>query len=242
MPMARLDIADLCRLRRSPGPVGLAPTSVVPAPGQPLHVLPVPDLRGEADGERGQAARSRRRSGIACRRSWARRPSIGCWPPRSGATRAGPSRPRGARDALRDRLPGVGGGRPAPDGPRPARRGSARCVGKGDKERIVPLGSGPGRPWPATSRRPAGAGGAPARDADLGLRRPLGTAAVAGRRSGGSSRPTPAPPGCRRRSARTRSGTASRPTSSPAAPTSAPSRRCSGTPRSPPPRSTPAWS
>ena len=55
-PLARLDVADAERLRGLARRVGPGAEQHLPAPGQPLDVLPLPGLRGPADRQRGQAA------------------------------------------------------------------------------------------------------------------------------------------------------------------------------------------
>ena len=91
--------------------LGPGPEQRRPAPGQPLDVLPVPDLRRPADGERGQAAG--RPGGLGPAADGARPAAVDRLldaPDRDDAAR--PPRPGGAGDPVRDRLPGLGGRRP----------------------------------------------------------------------------------------------------------------------------------
>lgn len=109
--------------------------------------------------------------------------------------------------------------------------GYLRCLGKGSKERIVPLGRQARKAVKSylAETRPAFA--RPASPGVLFLtRRGRGFTRQG---SGGSSRSTPAWRGSGRGSRRTRSGTRSPRTSSRTAPISGSCRRCSGTPTSP---------
>ena len=137
-----------------------------PAPGEPLDVLPVPGVRGQARRRTWPSCWSRRRSGIACRRCSARRAVDRLLSTPEPDDAAGPSRPRGARDPLRDRLPGLGGRRPAAratwtsKGARPGasargtRSGGSRS-GRGPARRCPPISRRIARAWsPAGPRRP----------------------------------------------------------------------------------------
>lgn len=109
-----------------------------PAPGEPLDLLPLPDLRGEAHREHGQAAGGPGGLGPIADGP---RPPIRDEAPGG----AGPETRLGRRDrAALETLYASGCRASEVVGLTIADldlvRGSARCVGKGDKQRVVPLG------------------------------------------------------------------------------------------------------
>ena len=119
--------------------VGACTQQRVPPPGQSFHVLSLPGIRGPAVGQRGQAAG----------RAGSLGPVAHGLEPGSGRSAAGSSNGDtrlGRRDrAALETLYATGCRASEVAGLRPIdldmNRGLARCVGKGNKERQVPLGS-----------------------------------------------------------------------------------------------------
>ena len=127
----------LCRLARSRRP---GAQQRVPAPGEPFDILPIPGLRRPASAKTSPSCWSPRRSGTACRRC-----SV---PPHAKRLLESPSplTRLGRRDrAALETLYATGCRASEVVGLRPvdldSKAGTARCVGKGNKERQVPLGS-----------------------------------------------------------------------------------------------------
>ena len=138
-PLAQMDVAGLSGYVEELGQVRACPQQHLPAPGKSLHVLPVPGFRGEALGQCGQAAGRPGRLGPAADGAGARGGRPAAQAP-DAETRLG-RRDRAALETLYAtgcRASEVVGLRPAD---LDLKTGLARCVGKGNKERWVPLGS-----------------------------------------------------------------------------------------------------
>ena len=118
-----------------------------------------------------------------------------------------------------------------------------RVLGKGDKERVVPLGRWPAWPWPTGCRGRGAPSSSPGSGAGAATPTPSSSTPVGGACPGsgpsGWSRSTPAGWGWRRGSAPTSCAIPAPPTCWGAGPTSGSSRSCWATPPSPPRSATP---
>ena len=128
------------RICREADALRSGPLQRVPASGKPVDVLPLPGFRGSSAGKCGQAAWSLPRSGTVCRRCLAPAAVERLLESPSSDSRLG-RRDRAALETLYAtgcRVSEVAGLRPTD---LDLTTGTARCIGKGNKERRVPLGS-----------------------------------------------------------------------------------------------------
>ncbi len=177
-PLDRLDASSLSRYVEFLSQSGLAASSVIRHIASLLDFLSIPGDRRPHHGKRRQVARGSGSLGPTAGRAQPRRR-------RSASLCASAETHLGRRDrAILETLYATGCRASEVAGLRPVdldlKRGSARCVGKGNKERCVPLGSRNRSSRQLSEVRPPDPRRPTPRDRD-GLRVEVGAAAVADR-------------------------------------------------------------